>query len=106
MPKKYTSMRDKFISEGMSREKAQEKAAKIFNATKSPSTPAVGRKETRKRDMRTKATAMSKEYMGKGKAKTTSGYKKGGGVKAFKPCATCPSPAKCKKAGKCLKKGK
>ena len=32
---------------------------------------------------------------------------KGGAVKAkeFKPCAGCPSPAKCKKAGKCLMKG-
>ena len=67
MPKKYTSMRDRFISEGMSKEKAQEKAAKIFNATRSPTTPAVGRKETRKRDMRTKANAMSKEYMNKKK---------------------------------------
>jgi hypothetical protein len=26
--------------------------------------------------------------------------------KAFKPCAGCPSPAKCKAAGKCLKKEK
>ena len=26
--------------------------------------------------------------------------------KGFKPCANCPSPAKCTKAGKCLKKGK
>jgi len=23
---------------------------------------------------------------------------------AFKPCASCPSPAKCKAAGKCMKK--
>lgn len=29
-------------------------------------------------------------------------YKKGGVV--FKPCAACPSPAKCRGAGKCLKK--
>jgi hypothetical protein len=27
--------------------------------------------------------------------------KKAGG---FKPCKGCPTPAKCKKAGKCLKK--
>jgi hypothetical protein len=27
-------------------------------------------------------------------------------AKAFKPCAGCPSPAKCKKAGKCLMKEK
>ena len=24
----------------------------------------------------------------------------------FKPCPGCPTPAKCKAAGKCLKKGK
>jgi hypothetical protein len=32
----------------------------------------------------------------------TMAYKKGG--KVFKPCAGCPSPAKCKTAGKCLAK--
>lgn len=31
-------------------------------------------------------------------------YKKGGMV--FKPCPGCPTPAKCKAAGKCLMKGK
>jgi hypothetical protein len=31
-------------------------------------------------------------------------YKKGGEV--FKPCAQCPSPAKCKAAGKCALKAK
>jgi hypothetical protein len=31
------------------------------------------------------------------------GYKEGGKV-AFKPCKGCPTPAKCKKAGKCLAK--
>jgi len=31
-------------------------------------------------------------------------YKKGGMV--FKPCAGCPSPAKCKAMGKCMKKAK
>jgi hypothetical protein len=31
-------------------------------------------------------------------------YKKGGMV--FKPCAKCPSPAKCKAAGKCALKAK
>ena len=25
-------------------------------------------------------------------------------MKTFKPCPGCPSPAKCKKAGKCMKK--
>ena len=24
----------------------------------------------------------------------------------MKPCASCPSPAKCKKAGKCMKRAK
>jgi hypothetical protein len=32
------------------------------------------------------------------------GYKAGG--KVFKPCPGCPSPAKCKAMGKCMKKGK
>lgn len=31
-------------------------------------------------------------------------YKKGGMV--FKPCASCPTPAKCKAAGKCAAKAK
>jgi hypothetical protein len=31
-------------------------------------------------------------------------YKAGGRV--FKPCAGCPSPAKCRSAGKCAKKKK
>lgn len=31
-------------------------------------------------------------------------YKQGGMV--FKPCAKCPSPAKCKAAGKCALKAK
>ena len=25
---------------------------------------------------------------------------------AFKPCKGCPAPAKCKKMGRCMKKGK
>jgi hypothetical protein len=29
-------------------------------------------------------------------------YAKGGDVKKFKPCSGCPSPVKCKAAGKCL----
>jgi hypothetical protein len=37
------------------------------------------------------------------KSKAATGYKKGGAV-AFKPCKGCPTPAKCKKAGKCLAK--
>ena len=31
-------------------------------------------------------------------------YKKGGAVSGFKTCAHCKTPAKCKKAGKCLGK--
>jgi hypothetical protein len=31
-------------------------------------------------------------------------YAKGGAVKGFKPCPGCPTPAKCKKAGKCMAK--
>lgn len=31
---------------------------------------------------------------------------KGGKATKFKPCAGCPSPAKCKAAGKCLAKAK
>lgn len=44
--------------------------------------------------------------MKKPASKTTKpmGYKKGGMV--FKPCAKCPSPAKCKAAGKCALKAK
>lgn len=36
------------------------------------------------------------------KRKAVAGYKKGG--KVMKPCAGCPSPAKCKAMGKCMKK--
>jgi hypothetical protein len=32
------------------------------------------------------------------------GYKAGGKVGAFKPCAGCPNPTKCKAMGKCMKK--
>ena len=34
------------------------------------------------------------------KRKAVAGYKDGG--KVMKPCAGCPSPAKCKAAGKCM----
>jgi len=33
-------------------------------------------------------------------SKMAAGYKDGG--KVMKPCAGCPSPAKCKAAGKCM----
>jgi hypothetical protein len=39
-----------------------------------------------------------------GMMKKPMGYKKGGA--AFKPCAGCPSPAKCKAAGKCAMQAK
>ena len=39
----------------------------------------------------------------KGKMKS---YAKGGMAGSFKPCAGCPSPAKCKAAGKCMMKEK
>lgn len=32
MPKEYAKMRDKFIRQGMSKDAAQEKAAKIYNS--------------------------------------------------------------------------
>lgn len=38
-------------------------------------------------------------------ARKTTYMKKGGSV-SFKPCKGCPTPAKCKKAGKCLAKKK
>lgn len=38
------------------------------------------------------------------KRKAVAGYKNGG--KVMKPCAGCPSPAKCKAMGKCMKKKK
>jgi hypothetical protein len=40
------------------------------------------------------------------KGKAPDAYAKGGAVtkKAFKPCEGCPTPAKCKAAGKCLAK--
>jgi hypothetical protein len=40
----------------------------------------------------------------KAPAKKPMGYAKGG--MTFKPCAGCPSPAKCKAMGKCMKKAK
>jgi hypothetical protein len=42
-----------------------------------------------------------------GKAKMgMASYKKGGMVGGFKPCPGCPSPGKCRAAGKCLAKAK
>lgn len=47
---------------------------------------------------------MSKKPTTKKSAAKPMNYAKGGMV--FKPCAGCPSPAKCKAAGKCMKKTK
>lgn len=38
--------------------------------------------------------------------KWTKKFAAGGAVKGFKACANCPSPAKCKAAGKCMMEGK
>jgi hypothetical protein len=38
------------------------------------------------------------------KKKPMMAYKKGGAV--FKPCAGCPTPGKCRAAGKCMAKEK
>jgi hypothetical protein len=50
---------------------------------------------------------MAQERMDKAKAEKEKEKEKkmakGGDVKKFKPCDACPSPAKCKAAGKCLK---
>lgn len=45
---------------------------------------------------------MKKKVAKKKAAAKPMAYKKGG--KVFKPCASCPAPAKCRKAGKCAKK--
>jgi hypothetical protein len=44
MPRGYEHMRDKFIREGMSREAAEEKAAKIWNSKHPKHTVGHGRK--------------------------------------------------------------
>jgi hypothetical protein len=46
------------------------------------------------------------EEVFKPKNKDEKEFAKGGSVKGFKPCSGCPTPAKCKKAGKCLMKEK
>lgn len=42
MPKAYEKMRDKFIREGMSKDAAQAKAARIYNA-QNPNNPVTGK---------------------------------------------------------------
>ena len=59
-------------------------------------------------------TRMIKEYGGKESYKSKAAKKRHEAKespakeraekKGFKPCRGCPSPAKCKKAGKCMKK--
>lgn len=46
MPKQYEAMRDKFLKDGLSEEKAKEKAAKIYNSlrNKKPSMPKLSNK--------------------------------------------------------------
>lgn len=50
-----------------------------------------------------KEKAKAEEEAAKKKAAATTNMAKGGSVKGFKACASCPSPAKCKAAGKCMK---
>jgi hypothetical protein len=56
-----------------------------------------------------KRRSFRREPMMRGKPKTKAAmasYQKGGMVKGFKPCANCPSPAKCRAAGACAMAGK
>lgn len=46
-------------------------------------------------------SAMRRKEEDEAKRKAVGGYKDGG--KVMKPCAGCPSPAKCKAMGKCMK---
>lgn len=50
-----------------------------------------------------KSAAAAREYAAEERRETRD-FNKGGAVKGFKPCSACPSPAKCKAAGKCLAK--
>jgi hypothetical protein len=83
---------------------------------------AAKRELKRREDVRTGTEAKGVRAMGREKAASTKdireaaersveekrmlGMAKGGSVKGFKPCSGCPTPAKCKKAGKCLIKEK
>lgn len=49
MPKRYEAMRDKFVKEGLSYDKAQEKAAKIYNATRKKGEPPFNSKHKEKK---------------------------------------------------------
>jgi hypothetical protein len=61
----------------------------------------MGTKEENKAAQERMDAAKKKKEKEKAEEKTKMA--KGGSVKGFKPCAGCPSPAKCKAAGKCLK---
>lgn len=47
MPKGYEKMRDKFVKDGLSRDAAQKKAARIWNS-KHPKNPVTGKDKKRK----------------------------------------------------------
>jgi hypothetical protein len=42
MPHAYEEMRDRFMKDGLSRQEAEEKAAKIYNAGRTPGMTPVG----------------------------------------------------------------
>jgi hypothetical protein len=44
MPKRYEALRDKFVKEGLPYDEAQEKAAKIYNATRKKNEPKLTNK--------------------------------------------------------------
>jgi hypothetical protein len=62
----------------------------------------MGTKEENKAAQERMDAAAAKKKKEKEKAEEKTKMAKGGSVKGFKPCAGCPSPAKCKAAGKCL----
>lgn len=60
MPKAYTKMRDKFAGEGMAYDKAQGKAAAIYNS-KNPGNPVTGKKKKAKGKKKSSSKARSGE---------------------------------------------
>jgi len=66
MPAQYTAMRDKFMNQGMSKDKAQAKAAAIYNS-KHPHNPVTGHSDPPPR---------RKKTMAKGKLGSGSRFKK------------------------------
>ena len=63
----------------------------------------MGTKEQNKAAQERMDAAAAKKKKEKETAEDKTKMAKGGDVKKFKPCEGCPSPAKCKAAGKCLK---